>query len=399
MNYTYPIYDKFEEQNGCYPSQFFIKKINTVKLIHSLEKDESFNLLYKSGLMGVIRNLNEDSFSKEEDSFLNGMNIDSNKNFKVLSAQWAVLHDSSINSIGQVTVCESESLHSFSYIFSNLSRNIYIVISRSFSEENVVVLFNLSVEGEAIKIIDFIINNFTKEEPEPEKIPKINLLNSSNGRLYTTLHNIEKREIDLELNYGADFIKVHEKIMNFLNDDQKSGLCLLHGKPGCGKTYYIRRLLWELADSNKEVIYLPPMYASSLSNPEFIPFLLEKKNSILVIEDAEAALLSREEHGHRDQSISNLLNLSDGTLGDIFKIKIICTFNTSEYKLDKALLRKGRLSTIHEFKPLSAADSDRLLEILGKKPQGKSLALAEIYNIDSDNGYKEKEQRKVGFGA
>jgi hypothetical protein len=394
MNYAYPIYDKFEEQNGCYPSQFFIKKINLVKLIHSLQKDESFKLIHKSGLNGIIRNLSED-----DDFTSYGIELDPNKNFKLLSAQWSVFQDSSINAIGQINGSEPESLHSFSYIFSTCNNKIYIVISRSYSEENVAVLFDLSVEEEANKITDFIINNFTKEDPKPKGLPKINLLNCSNGRLYTTSHNIEKKEIDLESNYGQDFMKVHEKIMDFLHDDQKNGLCMLHGSPGCGKTYYIRKLLWELADYGKEVIYLPPMYASSLSNPEFIPFLLEKKNSILIIEDAEAALLSREEYGHRDQSVSNLLNLSDGTLGDIFKIKIICTFNTPESKLDKALLRKGRLSVMHEFKPLSPPDADRLLERLGKNPQGKSLSLAQIYNIDSDNGHKEKEEKKMGFAV
>ena len=53
-------------------------------------------------------------------------------------------------------------------------------------------------------------------------------------------------------------------------------------------------------------------------------------------------------------------------------------------KIDKALLRKGRLICEHKFGPLDKEDTNKLLKELGKdKVSDKGLTLADIYNIDS----------------
>ncbi len=51
--------------------------------------------------------------------------------------------------------------------------------------------------------------------------------------------------------------------------------------------------------------------ASSISTPEFFPFMLQNKDSILIIEDAENIIKS------------NLLNLSDGPLGVDINIHVL----------------------------------------------------------------------------
>jgi glucose-1-phosphate thymidylyltransferase short form len=78
---------------------------------------------------------------------------------------------------------------------------------------------------------------------------------------------------------------------------------------------------------------------------------LNNKNSVFVIEDAEELITSREEV--RNSNLSMLLNLTDGLLGESLGIQIIATFNTDVKNIDKALLRKGRLSQIYAFKALS----------------------------------------------
>jgi len=58
--------------------------------------------------------------------------------------------------------------------------------------------------------------------------------------------------------------------------------------------------------------------------------------------------------------MANLLNLSDGLLSDCLHMQLISTFNTDIARLDKALLRKGRVIARYEFKPLTVEDSSIL---------------------------------------
>ena len=88
-----------------------------------------------------------------------------------------------------------------------------------------------------------------------------------------------------------------------------------------------------------------------------------------------------------------LLNITDGVIADVLGIKLICTFNTSLNKIDKALLRKGRLSLKYEFKKLA---KEKVSKILGYDVD-KDMSLAEIYNIDDENDFSKTNSRKIGF--
>jgi ATP-dependent 26S proteasome regulatory subunit len=93
-----------------------------------------------------------------------------------------------------------------------------------------------------------------------------------------------------------------------------------------------------------------------------------------------------------------LLNLTDGLLGESLGIQIIATFNTDIRNIDKALLRKGRLSTIYEFKNLSIDRTNTLLQKLGHNIEvNNPMPIAEIFNFDKDNHYIPKLQKTIGF--
>lgn len=224
---------------------------------------------------------------------------------------------------------------------------------------------------------------------------KISLVTSSRAGLSTIEQNIKPTKIDIPLHYGEGFLKVHNKIVEKLNEDKGKGLVLLHGIPGTGKTNYIRYLCGLL---NKEVIFLPPFMAESISSPDFISFLLDHTNSILVIEDAEKIVLDREGDMSSRQSVANLLNMTDGLLSDCLSIQIIATFNTSRDRIDKALLRKGRLIAEWKFDALSVEASNKLLESIGREEKtNKPLTLTEIYNIEEELSVIQEERRQIGF--
>jgi ATP-dependent 26S proteasome regulatory subunit len=133
-----------------------------------------------------------------------------------------------------------------------------------------------------------------------------------------------------------------------------------------------------------------------LSEPSIIPFLMDHKNSILIIEDAERVISDREGNGS-PAGVSNILNLTDGILGDCLSIQIVATFNMKREKIDQALLRKGRLIAEHKFGKLSIEDSNNLLKYLEKDHEvSESMSLADIYNIDVEL-IKTSNKSKIGF--
>ena len=227
-----------------------------------------------------------------------------------------------------------------------------------------------------------------------KKKANIHLVKSDMGHLDTEEYEMQTPPINLELNYGEDFVKVHDVIIKRLNKSNDKGIILLHGDPGTVKTSYIKYLTSLVVE--KEILFIPPSMAEMLSEPTIIPFLMDHKNSILIIEDAERVIGDREGNSS-PAGVSNILNLTDGILGDCLNIQVIATFNMRREKIDKALLRKGRLIAEHKFDKLSIEDTNNLLKNLGKDYiSDEPMCLADIYNSDS-NGELKKDKPVIGF--
>jgi len=203
--------------------------------------------------------------------------------------------------------------------------------------------------------------------------------------------------IDLNLNYGDKFKEdVHDVIIKELSENTK-GIIFLPGIPGSGKTMYIRYLITQLKNSNRNIIYIPTNMVDSLAAPDFLAFLSEYPQSILIIEDAENAIRSRKSGS---DAVTNLLNISDGLLSDALEIQIIITLNDKKfYEPDEALFRKGRLLLEHTFNILPQKNAEKLSEKLGhniKYPDGASLS--EIYNPHSKVKKQQNRTEIKGFG-
>lgn len=237
-------------------------------------------------------------------------------------------------------------------------------------------------------IINEIISFKKRKKQEPHEIYL--LINTQNGIDITSL-KITKPKLKIEDNYNDDFIETHQNIIKRLSKNNDKGIVLLHGKPGTGKTSYIRYLIAQL---KKKVIFLPPNMTLAITNPDFLSVLIENPNSIFVIEDAENIVLDREQHG--SSAVSTLLNLSDGLLSDCLNIQIVCSFNTDISKIDAALMRKGRLIAKYEFKALEIQKAQQLSDKLGFKTKiTNPTILTDIYN-HNESDFKESKN-KIGF--
>ncbi len=234
---------------------------------------------------------------------------------------------------------------------------------------------------------------FPKKEEKDQ--PRITLLVNSGRSIATHSMIVSKSKLKIEQNYNDDFKEIHQIILKRLSKKNDKGLVLLHGKPGTGKTSYIRYLITVL---KKNIIFLPPSMASAITNPDLMAILIDNPNSILVIEDAENIVVDRETDGQ--SQVSALLNISDGLLSDCLNIQIICTFNTDISKIDNALLRKGRLIASSEFKELEVEKARHLSEKIGfQNKVNEPMTLSAIYNQNEKDFTRIKKGKRIGFGV
>ena len=202
--------------------------------------------------------------------------------------------------------------------------------------------------------------------------------------------------------YNDDVKPFYEKLLQEIDPKTSSdrGIALIYGEPGTGKTSFLRQLI---RYSRKRIIYVPPDIITSMSNPNFINFLATHcQKCIMLIEDAENILRTRE--AGTNQSMSNILNASDGIMGDAINVQIIATFNAKLEEVDSALLRPGRLIGYMNFGKLCEKKTRKLVSKLhGEKviPISSRMTLAEIYAMTqtkiNQKGDEDANKTKFGF--
>jgi ATP-dependent 26S proteasome regulatory subunit len=131
-----------------------------------------------------------------------------------------------------------------------------------------------------------------------------------------------------------------------------------------------------------------------------------KKPLILVLEDADMALVSRKSSRGNPAALAEILNLGDGLIGEMLDLRIIATTNAERIELDPAITRPGRMCT---HLTLGELPTPQLAGIYNRLTEGESgpamvkksqaTTLAEVYRLARDAAWAAKDTESEDHGT
>ena len=273
-------------------------------------------------------------------------------------------------------------------VFSKIDDNIYcsyVTIDKK-SENSIVsdLVFYYSEKKYFEKIQNIIENlNSCLLTFCEEQINNLNTL--SLGQNGVELEPLETT-IDLdcfELFYAKKTMKEINKVIKDIKKS-KSGLSVLYGERGTGKSSFVNYLASKL---DRIVIFIPNnMIEATFNNSDFRKFLKRYDRPVIVIDDCE--MMFSEFFTKSNIFSNNLLQLVDGLLSETVEVNVVTIFNLrNENEIDHSLLECNNLLKIVEFEKLSNDEATELSEHLGhnKKIKTKSKLIDIIRNKDTND--------------
>ncbi len=143
---------------------------------------------------------------------------------------------------------------------------------------------------------------------------------------------------------------------------------VLHGPPGCGKTFAVEQLVeylgWPDFQINASSVASPYIHETSRKVAEVFENAIQHAPSVLVIDEMEAYLADRESMGggspHRVEEVAEFLR----RIPEAAKNEVLIVAMTNRIEMiDPAILRRGRFD--HVIK-VDYASADEVLALLNK---------------------------------
>lgn len=207
-----------------------------------------------------------------------------------------------------------------------------------------------------------------------QKLPSIRWHYTNRGSTNTQTITFEQPKLAYDEFYPWITEGLTGYIDRFAASDET--ILVILGEPGTGKTSFIRQMIWR-TKWNCAVTYDEGLLkADSL----FVDFMTNDKEQMLVIEDADLFLTSRERD--RNDMMARFLNVSDGLYKTNKTKKLVFTTNlTQPGQIDNALLREGRCFDCVAFRALSYQEAVRAAEKIGivSPKEARNYTLAQLF--------------------
>jgi DNA replication protein DnaC len=270
-------------------------------------------------------------------------------------------------------------LNDLKTIFKDLKIKIY-----KFGAHSKIYCYNDEIYINALKYKSFTMNVYTKDLEVADKFYEFYYkkyyevdkdIKIIFTEYYMTERNMAKNVKTLEL---KDFKNINEKYYPYIDIDKfmdefifgDENILILCGEPGTGKSKFASLIMKKLLENKKYVeafkideefnfgwdgeIYYSVSTAKNVDMVATDQFWTNvKETDLLILDDLDFLLSARKENREdvvKNQFLSNLLSFTDGIEKN--NTKIVITTNQPFETIDEALLRKGRLFAILEFRPL-----------------------------------------------
>lgn len=216
---------------------------------------------------------------------------------------------------------------------------------------------------------------------------------------FSTANGTESMTMDLGRRQQVlpEYYPFIKDISKFLKNYKEStaNILILLGEPGTGKTSFIKHFIYEY-NMNPIMTHDQQVIAS---DSFYINYLRNSSSDLLILEDADLLMQSREHSGNR--IMSKLLNAADGLVSTVNK-KIIMTANLeNRMKIDSAIYRPGRCFEVVDFRRLTYDETIAIKpEYAGMISPNSTYTLAEIFNNAVEKNKLEKTSHyKMGFAV
>lgn len=284
----------------------------------------------------------------------------------------------------------------FCQFLAVIANEIWVHVAREYEHDvSSYVWISFSAEADIAtvnELVGFIKKHLAIQRSFQEN-NTIKLLNYDLRKGYYLSDQPVKTKIrSLKAYYKNTIEPFHKSMVHFVRQKNNYGIAMLTGDLGTGKTTYLRFLI---SKEPASYIFFPPEWLVKITSPELIAFLVDNKNCIIIVEDCEK-LVSFYGQDSYSMALSNLLNISDGLIGDALNLRVICTFNMRFQSIDSPLIRKGRVAVHYEFGMLDKENAEFLATKHGLKIKVNGpMTHAELFNPEQK--LQNHTKRKVGF--